>query len=83
MLSDEDFLEDAPFDEAERHRLILADIEKNIERCGEHHAVRGSKRATQFMPFDALTGFGELMAEEERKSSEPADFAGPEVFDTP
>ena len=83
MLSDEDFLEGVPFDEAERRRLILADIGKNIARYGNHHAARSPKRATQFMPFDALTGFGELMAEEERKSSEPADFAGPEVFDTP
>lgn len=83
MLSAEDFLEDVPFDEAERRRLILADIGKSIEKHGKHRAANGPKRATQFMPFDALTGFGELMAEEERKSAEDADFAGPEVFDTP
>lgn len=83
MLSADDFLEDVPFDEAERRRLILADIGANIEKHGRHRAASGRKRATQFMPFDALAGFGELMAEEERKSSEPVDFAGPEVFDTP
>lgn len=83
MLSADDFLEDAPFDEAERWRLVLADIERNIEKHGRHRAASGLKRATQFMPFDALTGFGELMAEEERKSAETGDFAGPGVFDTP
>lgn len=83
MLSTEDFLEGIPFDEAERRRLILADIGENVEKHGKHRAARHPKRATQFMPFDALTGFGELMTEEERKSSRSVDFAGPEVFDTP
>lgn len=83
MLRAEDFLDDVPFDEAERRRLILHDIESNVKRHGEHHAVRNPKRATQFMPFDALTGFGELMQGTEEKASEPSDFAGPEVFDTP
>ena len=83
MLRTEDFLDDVPFDEVERRRLVLHDIESNVERHGEHRAVPNPKRAAQFMPFDALTGFGELMAEKERKSAEISDFSGSEVFDTP
>lgn len=82
MLSDDDFLEDVPFDEAERRRLILADIAGNLGRRGRHRAASGPKRAAQFMPFDALTGFGELMTEAEEKSNRP-DFGGPGVFDVP
>lgn len=83
MLSEDDFTEDVPFGEAERRRLILHDITLRMSKDGPHAAMPDSKRATQFMPFDALTGFGELMEEAERESSKPRDFAGSEVFDSP
>lgn len=37
----------------------------------------------QFMPFAALTGFEELMAEKEADAAKFNDFAGAQVFDTP
>ena len=63
MLSEDDFLEDVAFDEAERRRCILRDIAMRIRENGIHFAANSPKRATQFMPFAALTGFEELMAE--------------------
>lgn len=69
MLREEDLLEGVSFQEAERRRLILQDIRANIAEHGPHHAAGGPKRATQFMPFDALTGFDELMRKTEEASA--------------
>ncbi len=66
MLSERDFLEGLPLEEAQRRRLILQDIEANVAKHGPHHAASDPRRATQFMPFDALTGFDELI----RKTAE-------------
>ena len=57
MLSEDDFLEDVAFDEAERRRCILRDIAMRIKENGIHFAANSPKQATQFMPFAALTGF--------------------------
>ena len=83
MLSEDDFLEDIAFDEAERRRCILCDIAMRIKENGVHFAANNPKRATQFMPFAALTGFEELMAEKEADAAKFDDFAGAQVFDTP
>lgn len=83
MLSEDDFLEDIAFDEAERRRRILQDIAAQVRQHGVHFAANGPKRATQFMPFAALTGFEELMAEKEADAAKFNDFAGAQVFDTP
>ena len=83
MLSEDDFLEDVAFDEAERRRCILRDITMRIKENGIHFAANSPKRATQFMPFAALTGFEELMAEKEADAAKFEDFAGAQVFDTP
>ena len=66
MLSEQDLLEGVSFEEAERRRLILQDIRANVAEHGPHRAMGSPQRATQFMPFDALTGFDELM----RKTAE-------------
>lgn len=76
MLSEDDFLEDVAFDEAERRRCILRDIAMRIKENGIHFAANSPKRATQFMPFAALTGFEELMAEKEADAAKFDDFAG-------
>lgn len=83
MLSEDDFLEDVAFDEAERRRRILQDIAAQVRQHGVHFAASSPKRATQFMPFAALTGFEELMAEKEADAAKFNDFAGAQVFDTP
>ena len=83
MLSEGDFLEDVAFDEAERRRRILQDIAAQVRQHGVHFAANSPKRATQFMPFAALTGFEELMAEKEADAAKSNDFAGAQVFDTP
>lgn len=83
MLSEDDFLEDAAFDEAERRRCILRDIAMRVRENGVHLADSSPKRATQFMPFAALTGFEELIAEKEADAAKFNDFAGAQVFDTP
>lgn len=83
MLSEDDFLEDIAFDEAERRRCILRDITMRVRGNGVHFAANSPKRATQFMPFAALTGFKELMAEKEADAAKSNDFAGAQVFDTP
>lgn len=83
MLSEDDFLEDIAFDEAERRRRILQDIAAQVRQHGAHFAANSPKRATQFMPFAALTGFEELMAEKEAAAGKFDDFAGAQVFDAP
>lgn len=83
MLSEDDFLEGIAFYEAERRRCILRDIAMRVRENGVHFAVNSPKRATQFMPFAALTGFEELMAEKEADAAKFNDFAGAQVFDTP
>ena len=70
MLREEDLLEGVSFQEAQRRRLILQDIRANIAEHGPHRAASSPKRATQFMPFDALTGFDELMRKTEQASAE-------------
>ncbi len=69
MLSEEDLLEGVSFQEVERRRLILRDIKANLAERGPHRATRSPQRATQFMPFDALTGFDELMRKTEEASA--------------
>ena len=50
MLSEDNFLEDVAFDEAERRRRILQDIAAQVRQHGVHFAANSPKRATQFMP---------------------------------
>ena len=83
MLSEDDFLEDIAFDEAKRRRYILRDIAMRVRENGVRFAANSPKRATHFMPFAALTGFEELMAEKEADAAKSNDFAGAQVFDTP
>ena len=83
MLSEDDFLKNIAFGEAERRRCILRDIAMRVRENGVHFAANSPKRATQFMPFAALTGFEELMAEKEADAAKFNDFAGAPVFDTP
>ena len=72
MLSEDDFLEDIAFDEAERRRCILRDITMRIKENGVHFAANSPKRATQFMPFAALKGYKEVIAEVENGNVEEA-----------
>ena len=83
MLSEDDFLEGIAFDEAERRRCILRDIAMRVRENGVHFAANSPKRATQFMPFAALTGFEELITEKDADAAKFNDFSGAQVFDTP
>ncbi len=69
VLREEDFLEGVSFEEAERRRAILRDIRANVAEHGPHQAMPDPRRATQFMPFAALTGFDELMKKVEEDSA--------------
>ena len=69
MLSEGNFLEDVAFDEAERRRRILQDIAAQVRQHGVHFAANSPKRATQFMPFAALKGYEEVIAEVENGKS--------------
>lgn len=60
-----------------------ATLQCELRKNGIHFAANSPKRATQFMPFAALTGFEELMAEKEADAAKFDDFAGAQVFDTP
>ncbi len=61
MIYEEEFLEGVSFEEAARRRAILSDIRANVEEHGPHQAMPDPRRATQFMPFAALTGFDEIL----------------------
>ena len=56
------------YEEAERRRAILTDIEQRLAKDGDHLAASNPHRARQFMPFAALDGFTELIKEAEAES---------------
>lgn len=52
-------------DEREYRAQVLDDIAKRVAAEGAHHAMPGDDRGRQFMPFAALKGFDEVIAEGE------------------
>ena len=52
-------------DEREYRAQVLDDIAKRVAAEGVHRAIPGDDRGRQFMPFAALKGFDELIAEGE------------------
>lgn len=60
--------------EAARRERILERIAGRIVVDGPRHAVASPERGRQFMPFAALSGYGEMLAEVER--GEGADARG-------
>lgn len=46
--------------ERKRREALLRDIERRIERFGEHEARSHADRARQFMPFAALKGYEDM-----------------------
>lgn len=53
--------------ERERRRLVLQDIEARLRERGPRQAQPSPDRASQFMPFAALKGYNELIAQVERE----------------
>lgn len=51
--------------ERERRTLVLADIAQRIRADGPHRAVPSDDRGRQFLPFDALKGYDEMVAQAE------------------
>ena len=49
---------------------MLADIRRRVEADGPRVAVADPGRASQFMPFAALRGYGELVDEAEREAGD-------------
>lgn len=49
-------------------RLQLARIAAKVERTGPHRARSHEDRAAQFVPFAALSGYGEALRERERQT---------------
>lgn len=52
-------------DEREYRAQVLDDIAKRVAAEGAHYAMPGDDRGRQFMPFAALKGFDEVIAEGE------------------
>lgn len=52
-------------DEREYRAQVLDDIAKRVAAEGAHRAIPGDDRGRQFMPFAALKGFDEVIAEGE------------------
>lgn len=52
-------------DEREYRAQVLDDIAKRVAAEGVHYAMPGDDRGRQFMPFAALKGFDEIIAEGE------------------
>lgn len=52
-------------DEREYRAQVLDDIAKRVAAEGVHYAMPGDDRGRQFMPFAALKGFDEVIAEGE------------------
>lgn len=52
-------------DEREYRAQVLDDIAKRVAAEGAHYAMPGDDRGRQFMPFAALKGFDEVIAESE------------------
>lgn len=57
--------------ERERREGILRDIRMRIEECGPRRAVADPARGRLFMPFAALEGYGEMLAEAEGDERRP------------
>lgn len=55
-------------DEREYRAQVLDDIAKRVAAEGVHCAIPGDDRGRQFMPFAALKGFDEVIAEGESGS---------------
>ena len=55
-------------DEREYRAQVLGDIAKRVAAEGVHYAMSGDDRGRQFMPFAALKGFDEVIAEGESGS---------------
>lgn len=53
--------------ERERREGILRDIRMRIEENGPRRAVADPARGRLFMPFAALEGYGEMLADIERR----------------
>lgn len=54
-------------DERQYRAQVLNDIAKRVAAEGVHYAVPGDDRGRQFMPFAALKGFDEAIAEGENQ----------------
>lgn len=54
-------------DEREYRAQVLDDIAKRVAAEGAHYAMPGDDRGRQFMPFAALKGFDEVIAEGENQ----------------
>jgi hypothetical protein len=51
--------------ERDRRALVLADIAQRVREDGPHQAVPADDRGRQFLPFDALKGYDEMVAQTE------------------
>lgn len=70
MLKEETLVgEDLNPEERQRRLAILSDIDRRIREDGVRVAREYPDRARQFMPFDALRGFGASIAKAEREAA--------------
>ena len=62
-------LEGAGAAERECRAGVLAALARHVQEEGPHTARPSPHRARQFMPFAALEGYGDLIAEEEERAA--------------
>ena len=63
---------DLSADEAARRAQILDDIARRVAATGPRHATPSPKRGQLFMPFAALKGYDEVVAQAQRAATEAA-----------
>lgn len=56
--------------ERERRACVLADIARHVREDGPRVAVPAADRGRQFLPFAALNGFDDMVAETERDAND-------------
>lgn len=56
-----------PDQERERRERVLWDIALELMEDGEHAAQPSADRGRQFLPFDALKGYDEMIRDVERR----------------
>lgn len=61
---------DVSTQERERRERVLWEISLRIMEDGPRRAVPSSERGRQFMPFAALKGYEEMLAQTEKRAAE-------------
>ena len=70
-------------DEAARRAQILDDIARRVAACGPRQATPSPERGQLFMPFAALKGYDEVIAQAQQAAQVAVDGNGADGEDAP